>query len=274
MARRSNPALLKALRQKLAPPGQPPVSLQAVSERRRRIQSKVPMATDIATGVVAQRAGIPIHRFLDDETLNEVAKAEQRLSAKEASSPAAAPSAAKKTGTRASPRTIQLDRVKVPSTALSPERAAEAERMAAVYPLLYVFENSVREFVDGHLAAVHGKDWWNDPQIVSTAVRKTVERNKKAEEKHRYHSKRGARDIYYTNLGDLPTITNSENGWKVFRKLFPSDKWLSALVEKVETSRNVVSHMNPLKRRDIDRIRINLEDWLEQIKGHAPPSVP
>ena len=62
---------------------------------------------------------------------------------------------------------------------------------------------------------------------------------------------------------------------KVFKKpLFPSDKWLPGLIEKVEASRNVVAHMNPLQKRDVDRIRLNFEDWLAQIKGHAPPSVP
>jgi hypothetical protein len=32
--------------------------------------------------------------------------------------------------------------------------------------------------------------------------------------------------------------------------------------------------MNPVRKRDIDRIRLNFEDWLEQVKGRQPPSVP
>ena len=60
----------------------------------------------------------------------------------------------------------------------------------------------------------------------------------------------------------------------MFKKHFPSDKWFPGLVEKIETSRNVVAHMNPLQKRDIDRINLNAEDWFDQIKGHAPPSVP
>jgi hypothetical protein len=146
--------------------------------------------------------------------------------------------------------------------------------MAAVYPLLYAFENSVREFVDGHLMAAFGKDWWDDPKIVSPGVRKIVDRNKASEARHRYHSRRTARPIYYTEIAQLGSITMSERGWSIFRKLLPSDKWLPGVIEKIEVSRNVVAHMNPLQKKDIERIRMNFEDWLAQIKGHAPPSVP
>jgi hypothetical protein len=41
--------------------------------------------------------------------------------------------------------------------------------------------------------------------------------------------------------------------------------------EKIEASRNVVAHMNALRQRDIQRIKINFEDWLDQIRDHAPP---
>src|ERR687892_487494 len=125
---------MAALRKRLAPSGQPPVSLQAVQQRRARLQAKVPMASAI--------------------TVKEV----------------------------------HLDRVKVPDTALSARRLGEAKRMGAVYPILYAFENSVREFVDGHLTEAFGKGWWSDSKIVGRGIRQTVERNQAAEGQHRYHS--------------------------------------------------------------------------------------
>ena len=142
---------------------------------------------------------------------------------------------------------------------------AVAVRMAEVYPMPYTFENSMREYIDGHLTAAYGDRWHDDPRIVSTTIKGRVERNRNAEAKHRYHSRRNARFIYYTDLGDLPAIAHGENGWKVFNGLFPTDKWLHGRVEVIETSRNVVAHMNPLQKRDIERIRINFEDWLDQI---------
>jgi hypothetical protein len=41
--------------------------------------------------------------------------------------------------------------------------------------------------------------------------------------------------------------------------------------EKIEASGNVVARMNALRQRDIQRIKINFEDWLDQIRDHAPP---
>jgi len=32
--------------------------------------------------------------------------------------------------------------------------------------------------------------------------------------------------------------------------------------------------MNPLQKRDIDRIRLSFEDWLDQIKDHGPETMP
>ena len=115
----------------------------------------------------------------------------------------------------------------------------DAERMAEIYPILYAFENSMREFIDGHLAAAYGDKWHDDPKIVNTTVKGRVERNRNAEVRHRYHSRRNARFVYYTDLGDLPLIAHSENGWKVFRSLLPTDKWLHGRVEVIEASRNL-----------------------------------
>jgi hypothetical protein len=115
----------------------------------------------------------------------------------------------------------------------------DAERMAEVYLILYAFENSMREFIDGHLAAAYGDKWHDDPKIVNTTVKGRVERNRNAEVRHRYHSRRNARFVYYTDLGDLPLIAHSENGWKVFRSLLPTDKWLHGRVEVIEASRNL-----------------------------------
>jgi len=271
---RTDPKLLTALRAKLGKTGAP-VSYQAVQQRRAKLQALVPMPNDVATYVVAQRAGVPLHPHLDSAKLDEVATAEQRLLAKErpASSGDGGRSAPKN---RAATRTaivkeLHLDKIKVPDAALSAGRKEEAERMAAVYPMLYAFENSVREFVDGHLTEKLGKDWFGDSKVVGKKTRDTVERNKAAEGRHRYHSRRSARPIYYTNIDDLGSIMMSEKGWAVFKPMFPSDKWVPALIEKIEASRNVVAHMNPLQKKDIDRIRMNFEDWLAQIKGHEPP---
>jgi hypothetical protein len=272
---RTDSKLLTDLRTKLAKPGDPPVSHQAVQQRRAKLQAVVPMPNDIATYIVAQREGVKLHTYLDEPKLDQVATWEQRLNAKQGGPSAGLQPAKTMPATRiAIVKELHLDRVKVPDAALSAGRKVEAERMAAVYPMLYAFENSVREFIDGHLAAKLGKDWFDDPRIVGKKTRDTVERNKAAEGRNRYHSRRSARAIHYTNIDDLSAIMMSQKGWQVFKSMFPSDRWLPSIIEKVEASRNVVAHMNPLEKRDIDRIRLNFEDWLAQIKGHAPPASP
>ena len=235
------------------------------------------MPNDIATYVIADREGVRLHAELDAATLEKVASFQERLRAREQETTSATGNS--KTPTRRTTghgpiKVLQLGQIKIPANALSQQHVADATRMADVYPLLYVFENSMREFVDGHLTAVYGGDWPEDPKIVNTTVKGRVERNRNAETRHRYHSRRTARFVHYTDLGDLPLIVHSENGWKVFKPLFPSDKWLHARVEVIEASRNVVAHMNPLQKRDIDRIRLNFEDWLDQIKDHLPDTGP
>src|SRR5207244_3152536 len=100
--------------------------------------------SNIATYVVAQRAGVPIHKYLDAQTLEQVATAEQHLSAKE--KPRSTGTAtAERIGRTAPTITVKeahLGRIKVPDRALSRSRLDEAEKMAGIYPLLYAFENS------------------------------------------------------------------------------------------------------------------------------------
>lgn len=269
---RTNQKILAALREKLGG-----VSHQAISQRREKIQAVVQMPTDIATYVIAAREGVRLHKELDAATLERVASFEERLHAKEQANGSgqalARTSKPRRDATaRRSIREIRIGELKIPAGALNAKHVSDAVRMGEVYPTLYAFENSMREFIDGHLVAVYGTNWPDDPKIVNTTIKSRVERNRNAEARHRYHSRRSARFVYYTDLGDLPLIAHSEHGWRVFKRLFPTDKWLHGRVEVIEASRNVVAHMNPLEKRDIDRIRLNFEDWLAQIKDNPPGS--
>ncbi len=237
------------------------------------------MPTDIATYVLAQRAGVPIHRFgFDADVLAAVASFDEKVRAVESGTPARTGSG--RTSSRSAPSAahveLRLDNVRVRPGVLSPKHMREAERMATkVYPLLYAFENSAREFIDGHLTAAYGPDWWNDPKLVSRDVRRAVDISRKAEAENRTHAARNARPIYYTTFGDLVLIVQSEKGAKVFKRpLFPRATWFPELVKASEHSRNIVAHMNPLQPGDIKRLQVNFEDWLNQIAGHLPPAVP
>jgi len=261
--------LLASLREKLGG-----VTPSAIQQRRARLQRLVPMPTDIATYIVAHREGIRINKYLDGETLANVARWEEQLALKEAgssnhvSSIRATKTPRKRT---AVVREAKMGDIAVPSGSLSQKHIADAGRMARVYPVLYVFENSVREFVDGHLIKTYGSDWWHEDKIVSREVRRTVEIARNAEAINRAHTSRRARPIYYTTLGDLVNIVGSEKGAKVFKKpMFPRSTWFPELVHSAEVSRNIVAHMNPIQARDVRRLEDSLRDWLHQTKGYEP----
>ena len=233
----------------------------------------VAMPTDIATYIIGHREGLKIDRWLGPDKLREVADFEARLAAKEGGSPMPTKPKSDKRSVPATKNVTIGGKMKIPAGSLNPKHVSEAERMAnEAYPMLYVFENSVREFVDGHLTDAYEKDWHLDPDIVKGDIRKKVERNRNSEAKTRYHSSRQARFIYYTDIGDLVDIYRSMKGVKVLQPLFPSDSWFPSTIEKIEASRHVVAHMNPVAKRDLDRIRLNLEDWLDQTKDAQPPT--
>lgn len=260
------------------------VTPRAVGLRREKIQRIVGMPNDIALYIVAQRASVPIHKWVKDpEVLAQVASFEARVAAKEGGT-AASPQEARTSKTPRPPGKVAqragtefvLDKITVPAGVLSERHLRDAKQMAGkVYPLLYAFENSAREFIDGHLSSVYGEDWWNDAKLVSKTVRDGVEIRRKADDENRTHSGRTARPIYYTTFGDLVLIVQSEKGGKVFKRpLFPRPTWFPELVKASEHTRNIVAHMNPLKSQDVVRLEVDFKDWMNQVKGHLPPSVP
>jgi Swt1-like HEPN len=231
------------------------------------------MPTDIATYVIAHRVGVPINRFLDADTLEKVADFDARVSAKESGIPAPIRAAPTSNGSRGRAREVTLF-PGIPTARLSAKHMGDAERMARVYPLLYVFENSAREFIDGHLTDRYSKEWWDDAKLVPTDVRRTVEISRRAEAENRTHTSRRARPIYYTTFGDLVRIVESEHGVKVFKPpLFPRRSWFPELVRSSEHTRNIVAHMNPLQPADVRRLEMALQDWLKQTAGHEPPPI-
>jgi hypothetical protein len=264
----TNRALLDALREKLGG-----VSVQAIQQRRGRLQKLVPVPTDIATYIVAHREGLRINKYLDGETLQSVAEWESKVAAKESPSTSGGTSARqpKGRGRTTVVREAKIGDVTVPRGSLSQKHVADAVQMAKVYPLLYVFENSVREFVDGHLTKAYGANWWDEPKLVPKDVRDTVERVRKAQAINRAHTSRNAPPIYYTMLGDLVNIVVSEKGNKVFKKpMFPRTTWFPELVQSAEVTRNIFAHMNPLQKRDIRRLEDALGIWLDQTEGYDP----
>lgn len=144
------------------------------------------------------------------------------------------------------------------------------EMAEKAYLVLYIFENSIRNFINEVLKQELVSDWWlkkMNTQKLSDITNKVKGRMEK-EERKAWHSKRGSHPIYYSDFGDLAVILKSFQG--VFNKYFKNQEgktqWLWMKLRETEPSRNVVSHHNPLSSRDLNRVEGNLVDWIKQLE--------
>ena len=84
------------------------------------------------------------------------------------------------------------------------------------------------------------------------------------DEQHaRWHSQRGQDPINYTTLGDLKNVM--QNNLLDFEDLVGSITWAAGIFDVVERSRNVIMHSGILEREDIDRLGVNIRDWVKQV---------
>lgn len=138
----------------------------------------------------------------------------------------------------------------------------QAREMAAIYPLLYVLENSMREFlrrvIDARLSVV----WWTTS--APTTIRNKILSRMADDKKHAWHQRRGNHPIDYLDLIELPLIVHANEA--LFEDLIPSSRWFEQFVEELYKSRCVVCHMNPLEKDNIQDIKIRLRRWQRHVK--------
>lgn len=153
-----------------------------------------------------------------------------------------------------------LQRV-LPLEDFSPNIRKSAMQSITAYLAFFCLENAVRELVQERLVDNYGQKWWDDK--VSSSIRTKVQGRRDKEGVNRWHVQRGASEIYYTDFGDLTSIIT--NNWSDFEDLFPDQQWVASRLSDLESSRNVIAHMNTLDDREISRIKMYLEDWNKQV---------
>lgn len=157
------------------------------------------------------------------------------------------------------PRDVDRIRDALSFELLDSERMARAERMALIYTAIHAFENTVRDYVSNAMAEEFQEDWWSKvPAKVQTKVKTRVD----DEAKFRWHGARGGAEIEYCDFGDLSSIIVVN--WTVFEALLVDLEWVKSTLSVLERSRNIVMHGGVLARQDIERIGINIRDWLRQ----------
>jgi hypothetical protein len=143
---------------------------------------------------------------------------------------------------------------------LDSDLLADAHRMSIVYTAIHSFENMVRKFVIKAMAEAHGEGWWAK---VPERIQKTVKSRMEEDAKFRWHGARGSSEINYCDFSDLSSmiVTN----WAVFEPVVANLEWAKAVLNSLEKSRNIVMHGGVLAKEDVERIGMNIRDWIRQI---------
>lgn len=145
--------------------------------------------------------------------------------------------------------------------ALDEALVANARQMAVVFVVIVAFESGVRRFISNVLLEKIGADWWD--KCATQSIKRKVESRQKDEELIRWHSPRGVAPILYTDMGDLASLIRQ--AWPHFEAHVPSIEWAGSILDIVERSRNVIMHSGVLGREDIERVGINVRDWIRQV---------
>ena len=150
---------------------------------------------------------------------------------------------------------------KVSIGVLDEDHVATAKLMAAVYVAVAAFENSARALITTVLREAVGDDWWE--KSVSSGIQKSCRTRQDEEERHRFHTQRGAAPINYTDLKNLANVIRANQ--EHFVDFLPSPEWATAIFDAIERSRNVIMHSGTLDMEDVERLGVNIRDWVKQV---------
>jgi hypothetical protein len=136
---------------------------------------------------------------------------------------------------------------------------ADADRMAIVYTAIHAFENTVRQLVRKAMAEAHLETWWSK---VPEKVQKKAKTRMEDDAKFKWHGTRGASEIVYCDFGDLSSIIVTN--WPQFETVLNDMEWAKGILNTLERSRNIVMHGGLLSKEDVERIGMNIRDWIRQ----------
>jgi hypothetical protein len=232
------------------------VTPQRLSQRVAQVKRLYgPMSTEDGTYVLAHQEGLDLTKYLDQTTVDRV----RGLLPISAGATTLSQPSAKRAKAVATSRPVRIAPSLELVDAMLPASVAEdANRMASVYPKLYIFENSIRNVIVRILQAKHGKDWWKER--VPTGVQKTVADRRAKEAKTPWHGKRGTHEIYYADFGDLRDIITKN--WADFEPLLLKQPWITQRLDELEPPRNIVAHNNPLSSQEENRVDLYFNDWI------------
>jgi hypothetical protein len=142
---------------------------------------------------------------------------------------------------------------------LDSDLLSDAQRMSLVYAAIHSFENMVRQLVMKAMLERHPSGWW--PKVPDR-IQKSVTTRMAEDAKFRWHGARGNSEINYCDFGDLSSIIVTN--WEVFEDVVANLEWAKAVLSTLEKSRNIVMHGGILAQEDVERVGMNIRDWIRQ----------
>jgi hypothetical protein len=237
---------------------------QGLSWRVKRIKEKLPVTTEDAVYLIAQLEGIILSKYLDRATVENIRRIHQQYMA--IASPTQPENrGSKQSSKQTSHRVVYIySEFKESDPLLTSKVLLEAKDMAAVFPLMYVLENSLREFIRILMEKHFGNNWWQTE--VSTKLQKKFSDRMSDDEKNSWHQRRGSHPLNYLDLDELPSLVH-KLGNRIIPDIIPSIEWLNGLISEVYRSRCVLCHMNPLDKTSIQRVRLRYTHWQRQVRS-------
>lgn len=127
--------------------------------------------------------------------------------------------------------------------------------------MLFVLENTVREFIDTRLSEVAGAAWF-EARAPRDMKKKLADRQDKEARNH-WHMGRQKQPLFYMDFGDLAKVITTN--WTDFQDLLPSQPWVQSRLDDAERTRNVIAHTNVLAAEEEARLELSVRDWIRQI---------
>jgi len=117
----------------------------------------------------------------------------------------------------------------------------------------------VRSLVTKAMIESFPTDWWSK---VPERIQKSAKSRMEEDAKFRWHGARGTEPINYCDFGDLSSIIVTN--WSVFEDVVGNMEWAKGVLNTLEKSRNIIMHSGTLANEDVERIGMNIRDWIRQ----------
>lgn len=151
--------------------------------------------------------------------------------------------------------------IKAKPDLLPKEMINSAYRNIGSYQVVFIFENTLRNFIITVMEKEHGSDWWKK---VKNNIKSKVEARERKEKLNPWYSgKRGIHPIHYTDFSDLANILRANiQYFSAFFKEMPGGLgWLTQKLDELYFARNNIAHMAPIKKEDEGMLSLYFKKW-------------